>query len=195
MKKKIIIIVLSVITLLTINQIYYLYCHQYKCTEKIEQGKSLNAYDTFSALQTHSNLWLFGWIIEPNTATICFNKQFHTINSIIGFELPKDDETLSKAKYNLLTKQSTKVKLSWKNYNSKASILLNGSVISLKEDEFGVFYQYEICTDYKPGIIKIANIPISETVFDYLENKGILSVYNLYKIQPLTKEDLTLLYK
>lgn len=37
--------------------------------------------------------------------------------------------------------------------------------------------------DYKPGIIKIANIPISETIFDYLENKGILAVYTWTVIQ------------
>ena len=70
------------------------------------------------------------------------------------------------------------------------SILLNGSTISIDEDEFGVFYSYTINTDYKPGIIKIWNISISETVFDYLENKGILSVYKWYRTQPLSEKEL-----
>lgn len=193
MKKKIAII-LSVLILLAINQIYYLKYHQFKCDIKIKQNKTLNIYEVASALQTHSCFWLFGWVIEPNTALACFNKQFHTVNSVLAFELPENDSVLIKAKEQLLTKQKEKVVLKWKNYSSKASILLNGSTISLEENEYGVYYRYIIPLDYKPGIINIKNIPISETVFDYLENKKILSTYTWDRIQKLTKKELDFYY-
>lgn len=44
-------------------------------------------------------------------------------------------------------------------------------------------YLYEVPLDYKPGIIEINGIKISETVFDYLENKKILSVFIKYQDQ------------
>ena len=39
------------------------------------------------------------------------------------------------------------------------------------------FISYHISSDYKVGVVNIAGIKLSETVFDYLENKGILSKY------------------
>lgn len=57
--------------LLGINQVIYLTKVQYICTNKIAKGDELNLYETLSALQTHSMLWLLGWIVEPNTAQIC----------------------------------------------------------------------------------------------------------------------------
>jgi hypothetical protein len=43
--------------------------------------------------------------------------------------------------------------------------------------------------DYKPGIVTIANIQISETLFDYLENKGILKPFDyvIYNVDRLYK--------
>ena len=38
-------------------------------------------------------------------------------------------------------------------------------------------YTYSGVGDYKPGIIKVGPITICETVFDYLENKHIISNY------------------
>ena len=44
---------------------------------------------------------------------------------------------------------------------------------------------YEIPLDYKPGLISIHRITISETVFDYLENKGLLSVFTISVFQKM----------
>lgn len=77
MKKKILIYSLLFLSLLGINQVLYLTKVQYVCTSKIDKGEELNLYETLSALETHSMLWLLGWIVEPNTAQICFAKQFH----------------------------------------------------------------------------------------------------------------------
>lgn len=70
MKKKILICSILFLALLGINQVIYLTKVQYICTNKIAKGDELNLYETLSALQTHSMLWLLGWIVEPNTAQI-----------------------------------------------------------------------------------------------------------------------------
>lgn len=118
MKKLVLIIVISIISLLAINQIYYLTSLQFDCTEKIEQGKDLNKYEIFSALQTHTCLWMFGWVVEPNTAHMCFNKQFHILNSRTSLKKPKDDEVIKRAKQQLLSGEKEKVRLAWKQYTS-----------------------------------------------------------------------------
>lgn len=169
--------------ILCLNLIYYLFILQFECDKKINNNQDLNKYEIFSALEAHSCLWLFGWIIEPNTALICFNKQFNIHNNIISFSLPEDDDVIKNAKKQLLINPDTTITLRWKNYNSKASILYNGSTISLFEDEFGKDFLYKIPGDYKPGIINIGPIKISETVFDYLEKKNILKQIETTKLQ------------
>ena len=163
----------------------YLYKVQFTCEEKIKNSKNLNLYETFCALQTHTSLWLFGWIIEPSTAYECFNKQFHIYNPIYNpLRVPEDDVVIE-AKKQLLNGTKKKVHLTWNKYTTRASIFLNGSDISLFADETGNYFLYTIPCDYKPGIIKIHNIIISETVFDYLENKGLLSAFTRYKLQKI----------
>lgn len=172
-----------VILIVLLNQLFYLTYLQYHCTEKIQNGKELNCYEVISALQTHSCFWLVGWIIEPNVAKMCFDKQFHVQSINYLPDLPKDDVVIKRAKQQLLSGQKDSVRLAWKNYTSSASILYNGSIISLHANEFGTFYKYTINADYKPGIINIAGVTLSETVFDYLENKGILSVFTDIRFQ------------
>ena len=58
MKKKILICSILFLALLGINQVIYLTKVQYICTNKIAKGDELNLYETLSALQTHSMLWL-----------------------------------------------------------------------------------------------------------------------------------------
>jgi hypothetical protein len=170
MKKKIIIGLLSVVALLLVNQILYVIKVQYICDEKINSGKDLNFYETVSALQAHCALWMFGWIIEPNTARACFDKQFFIYDPVIVPSLPEDDEVIKAAKQKLLKGKA--------NY-------LNGSTISIMENEGTKMFLYEIPLDYKPGIVNIGGIDLSETVFDYLENKGLLAVYTSHRTQKI----------
>ena len=183
-KKKKWMISLIAIILLAANQILYLAVIQFKCTDKINSGHDLNLYEKLSAYQTHTNFWLFGWVIEPNTAQLCFCKQFHIRNPFFSFDLPEDDAYLKSVKENY----TKPVRLAWKSYNSKASIYLNGSTLyeetttdrSFGDDNLEIEWKafwYSIPADYKPGIIKINGITISETVFDYLEKKGWLIVF------------------
>ena len=185
MKKKIIIGLLSVVVLLLVNQILYFAKVQYICDEKINSGKDLNLYETVSALQAHCALWMFGWIIEPNTARACFDKQFFIYDPVIVPSLPEDDEIITAAKQKLLKGIANEVRLTWKDYSSKCAIYLNGSTISIMENEGTKAFLYEIPLDYKPGIVNIGGIDLSETVFDYLENKGLLAVYTSHRTQKI----------
>ena len=185
-KTKIILGILGVITLLVINQIYYLCSLQFKCTEKINNGKDLTRYEIFSAMQTHTNFWLFGWVIEPNTALACFQKQFNMHNPILMPSLP-EDEQVRKARLEAYNHPGKKVRMAWKSYNTKASIYLNGSYIYLYDDgddDCTLVFNYDIPLDYKPGIIKINGITLCETVFDYLENIGKLKVFTINRVDP-----------
>ncbi len=170
-----------VVLLLLVNQIIFLTKVQYKCTEKINEGKDLNVYELLSAYQTHTNLWLFGWIVEPNTAELCFCKQFHIKHPIHLFHFPKEDSYLKSVKANY----TKPVRLAWKSYSSKVSIYLNGSTVTKRHDEDGKYecYEYSIPADYSPGIIQIKGITMSETVFDYLEQKGWLCVFTDQRLE------------
>lgn len=175
-------LLLLIILLLVCNQLYYLSSLQFKCTNKINEGKDLNIYEIASAYQTHTNLWLFGWIVSPQTAYGCFLKQFKINNPWYTPSIP-EDIVIKQAKQELLSHKTTKIKLTWKHYTSNASIFLNGSYISTYNDDGANFFLYEILLDYKPGVIDINGIKLSETVFDYLENKGILSIIKLSKYE------------
>ena len=96
--------------------------------------------------------------------------------------------------YKLLTNQSN-YRLSEKgegDINREGYKLTN---IMLENDVHtdSCFYQrvwkYTIPVNYKPGIVTIANIQISETLFDYLETKGILKPfeYSIYHVDRLYK--------
>lgn len=174
---------LFVILLLVCNQLYYLASLQFKCTDKINRGEDLNLYEIASALQTHTAFWLFGWTVSLPTAVSCLEKQF-LATSFLDPEI-KDNELVIEAKKKLKAQKSGKIRLAWSKYTDETSIYLNGSYISYYVDDGRPYYLYEVPLDYKPGIIEINDIKISETVFDYLENKKILSVFTKYHFQPI----------
>ena len=119
---------------------------------------------------------MFGWIISPNTAQMCFCKQFFIKDPIWLFGLDTNEE-LSKA-MDKLNNNDSKVRLVWKNYYDDTSLSLNGSYITKKYTGFGQYeYEFLIPATYKPGIIKIGPFTICETIFDYLENKHIIGDY------------------
>jgi len=80
----------------------------------------------------------------------------------------------------VINKYTKEVRLIWRNYSSRASIFLNGASIQILRDNSGKFFMYTIPSDYKPGIISINGITISETVFDYLEKKGFIGNPTFY---------------
>lgn len=177
-------------SLLGINQVLYLTKVQYVCTSKIDKGEELNLYETLSALETHSMLWLLGWIVEPNTAQICFAKQFHLKNLHWLFPIPQDSKTKD-VKKRLLKGEMKSVRLAWKSYNSKASILLNGSTMSITRIKGATFFSYHIPSDYKVGVVKIAGIKLSET---FLIISKIKAFFLNIHISEMKKNNVTNLY-
>ncbi len=179
--KKIVLGIILMLILFFGNILVYLAHTQFKCTDKIKNNQDLNIYEIFSALQCHACFWMFGWVVDPNTAQLCFLKQFYLNDNykFFNFDIP-EDERLKKFKEEA-KRTGRPVRMSWPKYTSRASILLNGSYVDYLSDpdEYGNVlhcYNYRVINDYKPGIINIHGITISETVFDYLENKGYLLV-------------------
>ena len=182
--KKIIKIIGILILLLMINLIVYIFHTQFVADNKINNKKELNIYEVLSALEFHTCSWLFGWVISPNIAQMCFSKQFNIQDPYWITTLPEDDTT---KKAELLSKETNKsIRLVWNNYSSNASILLNGGYVKpfIKNNQIEG-YCYDWNCDYKPGIITIGPLKISETVLDYLENKNYLYPLICHRIKPL----------
>ena len=66
---------------------------------------------------------------------------------------------------------------------------MNGAYISYVVKDGIPYYRYVVPLDYKPGTIDIWGIKLCETVFDYLENKHILSVYDKIHYQAIDDND------
>lgn len=183
--KKICIIFAVIIGMIFINACYFVFSGQFKATEKINSGKELNVYETFSAYTMHTGCWMFGWVIEPTVAKLAFCSQFN-ITPKYGHQIAKHVPTnndIETIKSNMHVGDS--VRLAFSNYLTDAAILFNGStliytnLVEYDDDEPNVkHWLYRIPMDYKPGIITIANVKISETLFDYLENKNILHPFD-----------------
>jgi len=182
---KIAVCFIVIAAILVANECYYLASLQFKCTNKIRRGVPLNAYELLSAYQMHTSLWMFGWVVDANTAPACFNKQFHLESTAIRFPI-KDDDTVRAAKAKLLSGKSKRVRLLWRKYNTRASIYMNGGYISIHRDSSGEYFKYEILMDFSPGMVHVMGVPISQTVLDYLERVHILSIYTETRYQKIT---------
>ncbi len=164
-----------------------------KATEKVLAGKGMNAYETISAWTMNVGTWMLTWPVSPETAKMTFCKTFHLPLNYLRF--PKcweEDETVRNC-IKALAYEGQRKQITYKNYyiNPRVSVALNGAWVECekKTDDF-VTVRYIIPTDYHPGIPEIKGIKISETLLDYLENRGILSnpVYHYtktYKISEL----------
>lgn len=183
--KKFMIILAIVVGIIFANGCYFVFKGQFKATEKVNAGKKLNIYEVFSTYTMHTACWMFGWVIEPTVAKLAFCSQFHIVPKD-GHQIAKYVPTNNKIEaIKAKMKVGDKVKLTFTNYETKAAILFNGS--TLIYDYYAEYMPYEfnqkhwiylIPMDYKPGIVSIANIKISETLFDYLEQINILKPFH-----------------
>lgn len=135
-KKKTFVVCFALVAALFVNGTYFVFFHQKKSWEKLQNGHELNAYEVISAYTMHTACWLFGWAVEPSTAEICFCKQFHLHYPHVA-RFPKDDDHLAEVRNNLRPGQSRY--LAWTlekgKYISRASIcrhpiLLNGATVT-----------------------------------------------------------------
>lgn len=176
--------ILLLVLVLIINQVAFLVKVQFICNQKITEGKDLNLYELVSAYQTHTNFWLFGWIVSPNTAQLCFYKQFFVVDPFWLFPI-EEDSCIKKAKHKIKNGADS-VRLTWKAYDNSTSLYLNGAYLTTtyvgNTTEGVKTYKYIIPSDYKPGIIKVGPVILCETIFDYLENKHIISNYTYHRL-------------
>jgi len=181
-KKRLLIVCITTIAALFANGAYYVFFGQEKSWEKLKANQDLNAYEVFSAYAMHTACWMFGWVVDPSTAELAFCKQFHLPYPHIP-KFPEDDEYLARVKQNLNPGQSKF--LGWKlekrgsqlHYVTPASILLNGATITcIEKNSEREIYRYDNPGDYAMSFEYIAGIPFCEGLFDYLEDKGILSL-------------------
>ena len=192
--KKFLITISIIFCAIFANGCYFVFQGQWKATEKLNAGKKLNVYEIFSAYTMHTACWMFGWVIEPTVAKLAFCSQFH-ITPEYKHQHVKYVPTNSKIE-SIKTKMCVgdSVYLTFTNYDTKAALLFNGStLVYTNYSEFEPHdvnvkhWEYLIPMDYKPGIVTISNIKISETLFDYLENKNILKPFDwvYYVIEPI----------
>lgn len=191
--KTTLILIVSVFLIVFANGCYYVFYGQEKSVEKLEQGKDLNAYEIASIYSMHTACWMFGWVISPEAAKLVFCKQFHIDNydffgqehkeRIVWSESPVVQKAIDKV---LLEGPGSRAQVYWKDYSkdTRVALALNGSyIVGTETTVYGeicnTFY-FEARTDYKPGIIYIKGIKFYETLFDYLENIGILSNPTFY---------------
>lgn len=177
-KKHLLTICLALLAVLFANGTYFVFFHQKKSWEKLQLNEELSSYEVFSAYTMHTACWLFGWMVEPSTAEICFCKQFHLPYPHIA-RFPKDDSHLRDLRVDLKPGQSRY--LAWKlekgKYISRASILLNGATVTcMSKDKDRTVYRYDNPVDYGKCYVTIAGVPFCEGLFDYLENVGVLSL-------------------
>lgn len=206
--KKITIALAIVFVIVFANGCYFVFNGQFKATEKINAGKDLNVYETFSAYTMHTAAWLFTWPFYPETAYAIMCSQFHITpkdkylrNSEDPFIANSYIDNLKRTMKvgdrrrivtNNYTNDTGKSNLSLFNkngvrYKSDIETLLNGGYLvyasyfpEVKDYEPAhAYWEYEAVIDYKPGIVTVGCFRMSETVFDYLENKGILKPYTL----------------
>lgn len=204
MKKYVKIVLIGVLCLVfavLINGCYFVFCHQEKSMQKIQQGKELNLYECCSIYTMHMAVWMFGWPLSPEAAKECFLLHFPQKDTI-EFKVTNaiyNSSKIENAIKSLSTKSvGTSITVSWngnKDYalNSpehRAAIALNPCKITRVETP-------EWLTEYNPKLydVKItspmiypkysrtefnlgkATIVIHEGLFRYLQDKGWLSKY------------------
>lgn len=152
---------------------------------KLQAGKELNLYECCSIYSMHTAVWMFGWVISPEAAYMALCKQLHIKGPIDLDGFPNCwyyNETVSSAVNEVMNSApGTKKYLIWDDYSkdTRVALALNGAYV--EHDRGYVYGEPEDVpgivapSDYKPGCINVMGIKIYESLFDYLENKGVLT--------------------
>jgi len=169
--KKTIKIILTIIILLFVNLIYYVFIGQSNSAQKLEQNKELNLYECVSIYQMHTAVWMFGWIVAPEAAMEA--RLMH---------IKHRDPVIIHSSFPSLAKPEL-----WKNgfYDYKDPqfkyvIALNTDDLIIKKNDY-----YTICSltvKYTDNIHSICNIPINTCLFRYLQDINWLYPYKIIYI-------------
>ena len=75
---KLLILIASVFAVVFANGCYFVFCHQEKSMQKIQQGRELNLYECCSIYTMHMAVWMFGWPLSPAAANAALKMHFKT---------------------------------------------------------------------------------------------------------------------
>ena len=190
-------LIASVFAVIFANGCYFVFCHQEKSMQKIQQGKELN----LCIYTMHMAVWMLGWPLSPEAAKECFllhfpqkdTIEFKTTNAI--YNSPKIENAIKS-----LSDRSvgTSITVAWngnKDYalNSpehRAAIALNPCKITRVETpewltEYNrklydvkitspMIYPKYSRTEFNLGKVTII---VHEGLFRYLQDRGWLSKY------------------
>jgi len=188
MKKRILIIILSLLGIVFLNGCYYVFHGQFRSADKIREGKELNLYEKASIYSMHACICTMGWIYSPEAT-----------KEVIGMSFRANRGKVIK-KENDFFLSNRKVASIYKSQYTKKRVAFNGDVSYalghpdhrvalainpgfLWRDAEKVYMEvpvhYPICYDTHIGITKNVSITLNECLFSYLEGKGILHPYTV----------------
>ena len=193
--KRILLSVFIIISILFANGLFFVFNGQFRAWKKVQSGKELNAYETFSVYTMHTGLWMFFWWASPGAANEVFMMQFcnrrgeivrHTNKTILRNNLsPKILATMK----SLSLGQSKRV--SWNGNISyglndpehKAALTLNPCIVSKEIDKASGKPAFFIRLDNSWPLHYEAHIHIwgdkkiviQEGLFRYLQDKHIIN--------------------
>jgi hypothetical protein len=188
MKKKILFTLIGLLMLLFGNGCYYVFHGQFRSTDKLRQGKELNAYEIGSIYTMHLAICTVGWIYSPEAT-----------KEIIGMTFKRNRNKVISKESDFFLKYPI-IRDHYQNQYSRKRIAFNGdksySFLDkdhrlalavnpgyLWRDSKYVYLEapvhYPVCYNTHIGITKRFCITINECLFSYLEKKEMLHPYTL----------------
>lgn len=191
MKKRIIIITLSLLAIVVGNGCFYVFRGQNRSMEKLQRGAELNLYEKCSIYTMHIGLWALGWPMSPQAARECFMLHFpqkDTVSIRMRLSSPRIEAAVASLKEQPV---GASARVSWNGAEAyslaspehKAAIAVNPCRI-VKDWQESYFYDCSVYssmqypkhsnTVFTLGSIRI---PVQEGLFRYLQDRGWLSCF------------------
>lgn len=201
MKRKIILTILAVLTIVIGNGCYYVFHGQFRSAEKIRLGRDLSLYEVGSIYTMHLAICTVGWLYSPEATKEVLGMSFHANRGRI---IEKESDFFLKcpsvaAKVRSLGSPSLKQKIAFDGdvsymYNSpdrRLALAVNPGYIW--KDCERVYLQadahYPKCYNTHIGLPWGGQVTVNECLFSYLEDKGILHPYSVVYSYPLSGAD------
>ena len=187
-RKRILFALIALLALLFVNGCYYVFHGQNLSAEKLRQGKELSLYEVGSIYTMHLAMCAVGWLYSPEATS-----------EIIRMSFKKNRDKVIKKESDFFLKFPI-IRDRYKSQYSRKRIAFNGDkTYSLRDgdhrlalavnpgylwrDNEYVYLEvpahYPVCYDTHIGITDKCRITIHESLFSYLEKKGLLHPYTM----------------
>lgn len=200
MKKKITIIILTIIVLVFANGCYYVFWCQYRSAGKIRQGKELSAYEIGSIYTMHLAVCTVGWFFSPEAA-----------KEVIGMSFKRNRGKVIRKETDFFEKYQIIAAGCFAADGVRKRIAFDGDVsykFSAKERRLalavnpGYYWKdgngahlevpvhYPKCYNTRIGLPWGGHVTLNECLFSYLEDKGILHPYTIVYSSPVPAKQM-----